>query len=210
MSDIDNYISFSGLIGAGKSTMTKALGKEMKIPTFFENVKNIPILELFYKDMKKYGFLLQTHLLNKRFAQQQKIVWSKQGGIQDRSIYEDKIFATMLYKSKLMSEHQYKTYIELFENMSKFMQQPDFIIHLDIEPKEALRRIKLRNRSCEATITIEYLTALYNEYNIHNKRISKKIPIINVDYEKFKTPEEMAKMIKEEYKKISMITNVTI
>ena len=42
--------------------------------------------------MKKYGFALQVYLLNKRFKQQQQIIWQGKGGVQDRTIYEDSVF----------------------------------------------------------------------------------------------------------------------
>ena len=87
------FIGISGLIGAGKSTLAAALGEEMGLPVYYEPVADNEYLEDFYKDMKKHGFALQVWLLNKRFEQQQKIIWSGQGGVQDRTIYEDTIFA---------------------------------------------------------------------------------------------------------------------
>jgi hypothetical protein len=36
---------------------------------------------------------IQVYLLNKRFSQQQQIIWSGRGGVQDRTIYEDSVFA---------------------------------------------------------------------------------------------------------------------
>ena len=65
------YIAISGLIGAGKSTLCTALGQEMGLPTYFEEVADNPYLADFYADQKKYSFQLQVHLLNARFAQQQ-------------------------------------------------------------------------------------------------------------------------------------------
>ena len=60
-------------------------------------------VEDFYKDMAKYSFNLQIFLLNKRFKQQQQIVWAGTGGVQDRTIYEDAVFARMLRDSGLMT-----------------------------------------------------------------------------------------------------------
>ena len=66
-------------------------------------------LEDFYKDQKTYAFPLQVYLLNKRFKQQQQIIWSGKGGVQDRTIYEDSVFARMLKDSGMMSERDYRT-----------------------------------------------------------------------------------------------------
>lgn len=59
----------------------------------YEPVKDNVYLADFYKDMKKHSFAMQVYLLNKRFMQQQQIVWSGKGGVQDRTIYEDSVFA---------------------------------------------------------------------------------------------------------------------
>lgn len=67
-------------------------------------------LEDFYGDIKKYSFPMQVYLLNRRFQQQQQIVWQGHGGVQDRTIYEDSVFARMLRNSGLMDERDYQTY----------------------------------------------------------------------------------------------------
>jgi len=87
------HIVISGLIGAGKSTLATALGKRLNLPVFYEPVTDNTYLEDFYKDTAKYSFAMQVYLLNARFRQQQEIIWSNRGGVQDRSIYEDSIFA---------------------------------------------------------------------------------------------------------------------
>ena len=83
------YISIAGLIGAGKTTLATALAKTLGLPVHYEPVTDNVYLEDFYQDMKRYGFPLQIYLLNKRFRQQQQIVWEGRGGVQDRTIYED-------------------------------------------------------------------------------------------------------------------------
>ena len=37
--------------------------------------------------------LSQVYLLNRRFQQHQQIIWQGKGGVQDRTIYEDSVFA---------------------------------------------------------------------------------------------------------------------
>ena len=58
-----------------------------------------------------------------RFRQHQQIFWNGAGGIQDRIIYEDSIFAKVLYEEGYMDERLYKTYLNLFRNMSNFMKK---------------------------------------------------------------------------------------
>ncbi len=87
---------------------------------------------------------VQVYLLNKRFKQQQEIVWRGKGGVQDRTIYEDSVFARMLRDAGLMEQRDYATYLSLFQHMSNFMKKPNLIVHLDVSPEESLRRIQMR------------------------------------------------------------------
>ena len=204
----DNFIGISGIIGAGKTTLATALGKVMNLPVYYEPVIENEYLTDFYRDMKRYSFSLQIYLLNVRFRQHQQVLWNGTGGIQDRTLYEDSIFAKVLYEEGNMEEREYKTYLNLYRNMSNFMKKNTLIVHLDVKPEEALERIKTRARGCETGITVDYLRKLYDAYEVFLKQISKVIPVIRVNYSKFKTAEEMANIIKEEFDKMHNIKMV--
>ena len=192
------YISIAGLIGAGKSTLATALGKATNLPVYYEPIAEAETnryLEDFYGDMKKYSFPLQIHLLNKRFRQQQEIVWSGIGAVQDRSIYEDAVFARMLADDGLMDPRDYETYLSLFSTMARFMQRPDVIVYLDVSPEESLRRIHLRKRESESGIPLDYLVKLHAAYEEFIKDISKSMHVIRVDYSEFRSAEDMVDVI---------------
>jgi len=165
-------------------------------------------LQDFYGDQKTYSFPLQIYLLNKRFRQQQQIIWQGKGGVQDRTIYEDSVFAKVLLKSGLMEPRDYQTYCSLFANMSNFMRRPNLIIHLDVTPEESMLRIKMREREVESKIPLEYLQNLYVAYEEFISDISRVIPVIKVNWNKFRTVEEMAEMIKDEYAKMRLINHI--
>ena len=59
-SSSDLFISISGLIGAGKSTLAKKLGERMNLPVFYEPVIDNVYLSDFYKDPSRYSFPLQV------------------------------------------------------------------------------------------------------------------------------------------------------
>lgn len=125
--------------------------------------------------------------------------------MQDRTIYEDCVFAKMLKDSGLMDQRDYNTYIELFQNMSNFMKKPNIIVHLELSPEEAMERIISRARGCETGITVEYLKGLHKAYDEFIAEIAKTIPVIKVDYSSFRTVEEMTRRILDEYEKIANI-----
>ena len=204
------FIGIAGMIGAGKSTLATSLAQHLGIKAYYEPVENNEYLEDYYNDMKKYSFAMQVYLLTRRFQQHQERIWRGESAVQDRTIYEDSVFAAMLAESGLMDERDYRTYVQLFRYMSNFMCKPNVIVYLDVKPERSLERIKMRSRNCEATVSLDFLKNLYRHYESFIADISRVIPVISVDYDRFATAEEMAKVIQKEYLAHSFIRNVTL
>lgn len=195
----DLFIGIAGMIGAGKSTLATALGQHLKLPVYYEPVKDNAYLADFYRDTARYAFATQIYLLNRRFQQHQEIIWRGGGGVQDRTIYEDAVFAKTLVALGLMDTRDYETYVSLFRHMSNFMCRPSVIVYLDVSPERSLERIHSRSRDVESGVTIDYLSALYAEYENFIRDISRSVPVIRVDWDTFRDVEEMAAVIEKEY-----------
>ena len=74
-------------------------------------------------------------------------------------------------------------------------KKPNLIIHLDVSSAESKKRIDARSRECESGITLDYLQRLYVAYESFIKDISRIIPVIRVNYDTFRTADEMVDMI---------------
>jgi deoxyadenosine kinase len=205
----DLFIGIAGMIGAGKSTLATALGQHLGLPTYFEPVQDNEYLADFYRDTARYAFVTQIYLLNRRFQQHQEIIWRGGGGVQDRTIYEDAVFAKTLVGLGLMDDRDYRTYVSLFRHMSNFMCRPNVIVYLDVRPERSLERIRMRERSVESGVTLEYLTALYGEYESFLADISRSVPVIRIDWDQFRNVEEMAAVIEREYLGGNFVRKVT-
>ncbi len=205
----DLFIGIAGMIGAGKSTLATALGKHLDLPVYFEPVADNEYLADFYRDTKRYCFATQIYLLNRRFQQHQEIIWRGGGGVQDRTIYEDAVFARMLVNIGLMEDRDFRTYLSLFRHMSNFMCRPHVIVYLDVKPERSYERIQMRSRDVESSVSMEYLVALYEEYSRFIADISRTIPVITVDYDRFRDAEEMATVIEKEYLNASFLRQVS-
>ena len=70
------------------------------------------------------------------------------------------------------------------------------------------RNVPQEARGCETGVTIEYLRGLHAAYEDFIKDISRVIPVIKVDYSQFRTAEEMAIRIADEYERIANIREV--
>ena len=203
------FIGIAGMIGAGKSTLATALGEHLGIDVYYEPVEDNEYLADFYRDTPRYSFAMQIYLLNRRFQQHQEIIWRGRSAVQDRTIYEDSIFAKMLAESDLMDERDYRTYAELFRHMSNFMCKPNVIVYLDVSPELSQERIRQRGREVESGVSLDYLNALHKGYEAFISDISRVIPVIRVDYDRFATAEEMARVIQREYLDHSFLRRVT-
>lgn len=204
------YISISGLIGAGKTTLAKSLAETLQLPLHLESVEDNSYLQAFYRDMKTNAYDLQLYLLNQRFKQQQRVCWNGQGGVQDRTIYEDSVFAKMLTDAGYMTPQNYKTYLALFETMSHLMIRPTIIVHLDVTPAESLRRIKKRGRECEKGITLEYLESLHQAYEEYLQEVSKSIRVMRVDWNTPVSTELVARSINKEMEDMRSIRPIVL
>ena len=203
------FIGIAGLIGAGKTTLATSLGEHLSLPVHFEPVIDNEYLDDFYRDTARYAFAMQIYLLNRRFQQHQEIIWRGTGGVQDRTIYEDAIFAKTLLDMGLMEPRDYETYVSLFRHMSNFMCRPHMVIYLDVKPETSLERIQERERSCETTISLPYLQRLYANYEEFLGEISRLIPVLRVKWEEFIKVDQLADAITQEYMKGSFLREIS-
>jgi deoxyadenosine/deoxycytidine kinase len=188
-------IVIDGVVGAGKSTLAKKLSEKLNIPIYFElqNQTTLNLLEEFYKDKKRWSFTLQIHFLNERFRMIKEI-HNNGGGILDRSIFGDRIFAQMLNEDGWMTDDEFQTYTTLLDNMLQHAKNPDYLIYIDCDLETALKRIKVRGREMEQDVDLRYWNRLnekytqwYNDYDLSEKisiNANSYNPNIDSDIEK--------------------------
>lgn len=146
-------IILSGTIGAGKSALTEILAKELGTTPFYENVKNNPVLPLFYKDPKKYTFLLQIFFLNTRYSSIKQAL-TDDNNVLDRSIYEDALFFQMNADIGRATKEEIDTYYDMLNSMLNSLnsmpkKSPDLMIHIKVSYPTMIKRIKKRGRDYE-------------------------------------------------------------
>ena len=194
------FITFAGLIGAGKTTLADKLALHLNAKVHHESVDTNDLLPLFYGDMSRWGFALQVSLLTQRHTQLQQINWDPHEiHVEDRFMDEDHVFATTLLKQGNMTQIEYDIYQNMVETYEKHVKRPDLIVFLDVSPEISLQRIRDRGRPMEQSIPVEYLKTLHREYQTFIKWISKRIPVVKITWEEYKETEHVAKLIMDRW-----------
>lgn len=186
----------AGMIGVGKTTLTGQIADHLGTKAFFEPVGENPVLPLYYKDPKEYGFLLQIYFLNKRFAMIKKAL-SDDNNVLDRSIYEDALFTRENNAEGNITDTELDVYLKLLDNMMNELTQmpkkaPDLLVYAETDFDTILYRIKKRGRDYEQFDNNPELEAYYykmwtaykqwfDEYDVSPKM---KIDLQKYDLEK--------------------------
>lgn len=159
------YISVSGNIGCGKSSLVEMLSNHYDLKPYYENIDN-PYLNDFYNDMKEWSFKLQISFLANKITQLRSIANETVGVVQDRTVYEEAmVFVKNLNNMVLLSQRDYTTYLRVYELMLQNVCEPQLLIYLKSDVATLVRQIAKRNRAYEQNIKLEYLEKLNDLYD---------------------------------------------
>ncbi|MFC2685285.1 MAG: deoxynucleoside kinase [Limosilactobacillus oris] len=163
-------IALAGTIGAGKTSLTQLLADHLNSKAFYESVDDNKILPLFYKNPKKYGFLLQIYFLNKRIDEI-KDSYDNDLNVLDRSIFEDALLFKLNADMGRATQTESDIYSSLLANMMEELPEqphqkaPDLLITIQVSFETMLKRIEKRGRSYEQIANDPSLYSYYQNLN---------------------------------------------
>lgn len=192
------HIAIAGNIGSGKTTLTNMLAQHYGWTARFEPVDVNPYLEDYYRDIPRWSFNLEIYFLKQRFRDLLELEHEQRTIIQDRSIYEGVyVFTANNYAMGNLSDRDFQTYMELFEQMTEIVRYPDLMIYLRASVPHLVQNIQKRGRDYEQSMPIDYLrnlNALYEDFIFKKYRGRVlTIDVDNLDYQH--RPEDFAGII---------------
>lgn len=156
------YIAIEGVIGVGKTSLTRLLQSVFNAEIVLEIFEENPFLTDFYGDRKRYAFQTQIFFLLSRYRQQREAIpdlLSRGNLITDYTFEKDAIFANLN-----LSGDELETYNLVHEALAERIKKPDLIVYLRAETDTAMQRIAMRDRSYERNIEREYIAELNLAY----------------------------------------------
>ena len=157
-------IVVEGMTASGKSTVVDLLAERLGLKVMPEEFRDqYDLLRRFHHE-RRWAFPMQLNFLVTRFAQY-LCATEEESYVLDRSIFGDKIYATLYHRLGYFSDSQYGMYLTLYDNMIRHLVMPDLLVVLHCPFDEIMRRILLRGREDEIRAGEPYWRELYNAYS---------------------------------------------
>lgn len=165
-------IGIAGMVGSGKSTLTRALAARFGLQLALESVdEENPWLERFYaggvEAMRTYALPLQLHFLATRFESMRRIRGAGGSWVLDRTWYEDaEIFARGHFDEGLLTPLEWDLYRRLYGELlhSPAARPPRLLVYLHAPLTTIVERIQRRGRPTERETPVRYWEALHARY----------------------------------------------
>jgi deoxyadenosine/deoxycytidine kinase len=165
-------LAVAGMVGTGKTTLTRALATTFGLQMALESVdEHNPWLTPYYGPApharQEFALRLQLHFLATRFHSMRMMRKRGGGWILDRTWYEDaEIFARGLFETGVMSRDEFGLYDRLYAELltGPAARPPRLLVYLHGPLDLVTDRIARRGRVAERDMPASYWEALHARY----------------------------------------------
>ncbi|MCA9754166.1 MAG: deoxynucleoside kinase [Candidatus Eisenbacteria bacterium] len=157
------FLAIEGVIGVGKTTLTRVLAERTGGTTVLEAVEENPFLASFYEDRRRFAFQTQLFFLLSRYRQQMALVQRDlfaNAVVSDYLFQKDRIFASIN-----LADAEMELYDQILPLLERDLPRPDRVVYLRADLAVLLSRIEKRGRPFEKRIDPDYLETLREAYD---------------------------------------------
>ena len=175
------FIAIEGVIGVGKTTLTRLLKPYFQATVLLEVFEENPFLADFYTDRQRYAFQTQLFFLLSRYQQQLQTVpqaLSEGHVLSDYTFAKDELFAWLNLK-----DDELAMYGRVHSALGDKIRRPDLLVYLRADHEAVMQRIAQRDRPYERDMDPEYIRQLSSAYEAWIASLVD-IPILILDMTK--------------------------
>ncbi len=157
------YIVIEGVIGLGKTALTRLLARRFGVRTLFEQFEENPFLGNFYADRERYAFQTEVFFLLNRYRQQESVL---KPALASGDLVGDYLFAkTRLFAGLNLLGAELDLFDQLYSALAQQVPVPRLAVYLTASVDTLMSRIYQRDRSYERTMERAYIADLASLYN---------------------------------------------
>ena len=164
-----NYIAFEGLIGAGKTTLTKRVAHDLNARLVLEEFDDNPFLPRFYDDPGRYAFSVELSFLAQRYHQLKRV--TERDLFHTCTVADYSIGKSLVFARVTLPEDEYALFRDLYAIMYTDLPRPDLLVYLHLDAERVRERIRMRGRPYEMNIAPDYLARLQERYLDHLQKL---------------------------------------
>ena len=158
--DLPQLVSVAGIIGVGKTTLTKKLANSLGCKILLEPYDTNPFMPDVYAGKKELALDSQLYFLTSRIGQLSRdILPAGQVAISDYVFDKE-----LIYARRLLNAQQLALYETICSPFAEKVVAPVLAIYLQDSPQKCLQRIHKRNRPYEQQIELQFLETLDSDY----------------------------------------------
>jgi deoxyguanosine kinase len=174
------YVAIEGVIGVGKTTLTRLLQPAFNAELLLEVFEENPFLSDFYADRERYAFQTQIFFLLSRYHQQRRtvneIIGSGKNLLADYTFAKDALFAQINLKGDELD-----MYYKVHEALAEKIQKPDLLVYLQASTDTLMQRIAFRDRSYERQMERAYIEELNQTYEKFFTKPFDHTPVLTIE-----------------------------
>jgi deoxyguanosine kinase len=157
------YIVVEGPIGAGKTSLARALAQRLAADALLEAPDENPFLAKFYEDMQRFALPTQLNFLFQRVDQIRGLTqldMFRRTTVADFLLDKDPLFAHLN-----LTEDEFALYDKVYSHLKPQTPTPDLVIYLQAPVATLIERVHKRGVGYERSISEHYLARLADAYS---------------------------------------------
>jgi deoxyadenosine/deoxycytidine kinase len=156
------YVVVEGPIGAGKTSLARALAHHVGGDLLLELPEDNPFLARFYDDMARYALPAQLNFLFQRVDQLRALLQLDMFGratVADFLFDKDPLFARLN-----LSDDEFALYEKIYSHLKPQVPVPDLVVYLQAPVATLVERVHRRGVDFERQMPESYLARLAEAY----------------------------------------------
>jgi deoxyadenosine/deoxycytidine kinase len=157
------FVAIEGPIGAGKTSLARALAERLHAQLLLEEPEANPFLPRFYRDPERHALATQLFFLTHRVHQFSALI--QQDLFAGRVVADFILEKDPLFAELTLTDEELALYRGLYQQVKPPAPAPDLVIYLQASPDTLMERVKRRGIAYENELTFDYLRRLADAYS---------------------------------------------